>query len=256
MKRPTLMPALGRGALAGGPAMPQAFGQTGTAPRRLSVPTVSNEAFAASLQELRDGLRERGHVEGQNVIIDLRHDDGRVQDLPRLAAELAALGPALFIATGTSVTNAALEAGADLPVVLLGDLVAAGHAAQLDPPGCRVTGIRLLLGPLNAKRLDLLASILPKGSAVLKLGEPNSAVGMTPVEAAADGDLVGYGPGLTEMFRQRAGYASRMLAGAQAVDLPIEPPTRFNLVINLKTAKVLDLTLPRSLLLRADEAIQ
>ena len=320
MKRRVLMLALG-----GGLATPHAFGQSPRAPRRLAVLTVSNEAaFAGSLQGLRDGLRERGHVEGQDVIIDLRHAGGRLQELPRLAAELAALEPALFIATGAAATNAALAAHAELPVISLGDLVAAGHAAQLNRPGGRVTGISMLLGPLNAKRLELLASLLPKGSAVLNLGDPNSVVGIASVEAAgrslglvlhaayastpaqidaafasarrlrvagvnvlnspilssqhariieqaaaarlpviyqfpeaaADGGLMGYGPSLTEMFRQLAGYASRILAGAQAADLPIEQPTRFNLVINLKTAKVLDLTIPPSLLLRADRVIE
>jgi putative tryptophan/tyrosine transport system substrate-binding protein len=320
MKRRVLMLALG-GCL----ATPHAFGQSPRAPRRLAVLTVSNEAaFAGSLQGLRDGLRERGHVEGRDVIIDLRHAGGRLQELPRLAAELAALEPALFIATGAAATNAALAAHAELPVISLGDLVAAGHAAQLNRPGGRVTGISMLLGPLNAKRLELLASLLPKGSAVLNLGDPNSVVGIASVEAAgrslglvlhaayastpaqidaafasarrlrvagvnvlnspilssqhariieqaaaarlpaiyqfpeaaADGGLMGYGPSLTEMFRQLAGYASRILAGAQAADLPIEQPTRFNLVINLKTAKVLDLTIPPSLLLRADRVIE
>jgi putative ABC transport system substrate-binding protein len=287
--------------------------------------TVSNAAaFAGSLQGLRDGLRERGHVEGRDVVIDIRHAGGNLQELPGLAAELAALRPALFIATGAAATNAALAAGAELPVVSIGDLVAAGHALQLNRPGGRVTGISLLLGPLNAKRLELLASVLPKGSAVLNLGDPNSIVALASVEAAGrslglvlqaafastpsqidaafakarhlrvvglnvlnspflsaqhariieqaaaarlpaiyqwpeaahDGGLMGYGPSLTEMFRQLAGYASRILGGALAADMPIEQPTRFTLAINLKTAKVLGLAIPQSLLLRADELIE
>jgi len=327
MKRRALILALGGGggALGGSLTAPQALGQTPTAPRRLAVLTVSNEtAFASSLQGLRDGLRERGHVEGRDVVIDVRHAGGRVQELPRLAAELAVLEPVLFVATGAAATNAALTARAEVPVVSLGDLVAAGHAAQLSRPGGRVTGISLLLGPLNAKRLELLASMLPKGSAVLNLGDPNSVVGIAPVEAAGrslglvlhsafastpaqvdaafvnarqlrvagvnvlnspflstqhariieqaavarlpaiyqwpetahDGGLLGYGPSLREMFRQLAGYASRLLGGAQAADMPIEQPTRFTLVINLKTAKALGITVPSSLLLRADEVIQ
>ena len=325
MKRRSLMLAIG-GALGGSLATPRALGQTApTAPRRLAVLTVSNAAaFAGSLQGLRDGLRERGHVEGRDVVIDIRHAGGRVQELPRLAAELAALRPALFMATGTAATNAALAAGAELPVVSIGDLVAAGHAAQLHRPGGRVTGISLLLGPLNAKRLELLAAVLPKGSAVLNLGDPNSAVALGSVEAAGrslglvlhaafadtpsqidaafakarqlrvaglnvlnspflstqhariielaaaarlpaiyqwpesaqDGGLMGYGPSLTEMFRQLAGYASRILGGAPAADMPIEQPTSFTLVINLKTAKVLGLAIPQSLLLRADAVIE
>jgi putative ABC transport system substrate-binding protein len=325
MKRRTLVLALGGGALGGSLTTPQAYGQAPAAPRRLAVLTVSTPAaFVGSLQGLRDGLRERGHVEARDVVIDIRHAGGRVQELPRLAAELAALRPALFMATGTAATNAALAADAELPVVALGDLVAAGHAAQLSRPGGRVTGISLLLGPLNAKRLELLASLLPKGSTVLNLGDPNSAVGMAPVEAAGrslglvlhaafastppqidvafatarqlrvaglnvlnspflstqhariieqaaaarlpaiyqwpeaahHGGLMGYGPSQIEMWRQLAGYASRILGGAQAADMPIEQPTRFNLVINLKTATALGSTIPSSLLLRADEVIR
>jgi putative ABC transport system substrate-binding protein len=273
---------------------------------------------------LRDGLDERGHAEGRDIAIEVRCADGRAQELPRLAAELAALKCVLIIATGAAATDAALGATPDGPVVSLGDLVAAGHAAQLGRPGGRVTGVSFLPAPLNAKRLELLAAVLPHGSAVLNLADPNSVVGMESVEAAGralglvlhaayastpaqidvaiasarrlrvaglnvlnspflsaqhariielaasarlptiyqwpetarDGGLMGYGPSLTAMFRLLAGHASRLLAGARPADLPVEQPTRFELVVNLKTAKALGLTMPPSLLLRADEVIQ
>jgi len=319
VKRRVFLLSTGFGAFDGAQA------QAPSGARRVAVLTVSSEAaFATSLQALRDGLRGQGHVEGRDLAIDVRHAAGRAQDLPRLAAELAALKPAVFIATGALATDAALAATPDVPVVALGDLVAAGHAAQLGRPGGRVTGVSFLPGPLNAKRLELLAGLLPKGSKVLNLGDPNSVVGMQSVEAAgrllglelhaayastpaqidaafanarqqrlagvnvlnspflsaqhariialaaaarlpaiyqwpesaAEGGLMGYGPSLTAMFRQLAGHASRILGGAKAADLPIEQPTRFELVINLKTAKALGITVPSSLLLRADEVIQ
>jgi ABC-type uncharacterized transport system substrate-binding protein len=318
VKRRAFLLSTGFGTLAGSQA------QAPAGARRVAVLAVSGEAaFATSLQALRDGLRVLGHVEGRDLAIDVRHAAGRAQDLPRLAAKLAALRPAVFIATGALATDAALAATPDVPVVALGDLVAAGHAAQLGRPGGRVTGVSFLPGPLNAKRLEPLASVLPKGSAVLNLGDPNSVVGMQSVEdaglllglqlhaayastpaqieaafatarklrlagvnvlnspilsaqhariialaaavrlpaiyqwpeSAAEGGLMGYGPSLTAMFRQLAGYASRLLGGAKAADLPIEQPTRFELVINLKTAKALGITVPSSLLLRADEVI-
>ncbi len=280
----------------------------------------------AGLLSLREGLRERGHVEGRDVVLDVRYAEGRAQDLPRLAAELAALNPAMIIAPGQAA-DAALAATATqaTPIVSLGDLVASGYAAQLGRPGGRVTGISFLPFPLNAKRLELLAQTLPKGSTVLNLAglQPrpeamqmvedagrslglvtHAAFANTVVEidaaftaarrlrvagvnvlnspflynlrahifqlaasarlpaiyqwpdAAREGGLMAYGPSLDAMNRQLAGYASRILAGAKPADLPIEQPTRFELVINLKTAKALGLTIPQTLLLRADELIQ
>jgi len=180
MKRRTLVLAMGA-ALAG----PRALGQAAKEPRRVALLSVATEAsFASSLQAVRDGLRERGHVEGRDIVVDIRYADGRAQELPRLAAELAALKPTVIIALGTLATDAALAVAADAPIVSLGDLVAAGHAAQLGRPGGRVTGISFLPSPLNAKRLELLAELLPKGSAVLNLGDPNSPIGMQSVEAA------------------------------------------------------------------------
>jgi len=325
MQRRRAVLAMGGAALLGPFAATRAFAQAGPARPRVAVLTVSAEAgFATSLQALGDGLRERGLAAGGNVAIDVRYAGGRAQELPRLAAELAALKPAVFIATGALATDAALAATPDVPVVALGDLVAAGHAAQLGRPGGRVTGVSFLPGPLNAKRLELLAGVLPKGSAVLNLGDPDSVVGMRSVEAAgrllglqlhaayvrtpaqieaafadarqqrlagvnvlnspflsaehariialaaaarlpaiyqwpesaAEGGLMGYGPSLPAMFRQLAGHAARILGGAKAAELPIEQPTRFELIVNLKTARALGIVIPQSLLLRADEVIQ
>ncbi len=210
------------------------------------------------------------------------------------------------------------------PVASLGDLVASGYAAQLGRPGGRVTGVSFLPFPLNAKRLELLAQTLPRGSAVLNLADrqplpeaiwvvedagrslglvTHAAYASTAAEidaafgtarrlrvagvnvlnspflynlrahifqlaasaklpaiyqwpdAAREGGLMAYGPSLEAMNRQLAGYASRILAGAKAADLPIEQPTRSELVINLKTARALGITIPQSLLLRAVEVI-
>ena len=278
------------------------------------------------MQDFRDGLRERGHVEGRDFVLDVRFAEGRAQDLPRLAAELAALRPAVIVAPGQAA-DAALAATAALatPIVSLGDLVASGHAAQLGRPGGRVTGISFLPFPLNAKRLELLAQTLPRGSAVLNLAglrprpeamqmveDAGHALGLVThaayantvdeidaafaaarrlrvagvnvlnspflynlrahifelaasaklpaiyqwPDAAREGGLMGYGPSLEAMNHQLAGYALRILAGALPADLPIEQPTRFELVINLKTARALGITIPQSLLLRAEEVIQ
>lgn len=161
MKRRVFVLATGATALGTALVVPHALGQPAMQPRRVGLLTPSDEAsFAGLVQAVRDGLREHGHVAGRDIVIDIRYAGGRAQELPRLAAELAALKPAVIIALGPSATDAALAATTDTPIVSLGDLVASGHAAQLGRPGGRVTGVSFLPAPLNAKRLELLAELL------------------------------------------------------------------------------------------------
>ena len=328
MNRRTLWLAPAAAALGAALAMPRAHGQTGQALRRVGVLRIGNPAVSAtSLQELIDALRQQGFVDGRDIVLEARSADGRTEGLARLAAELAALKPAVIVAYGPQATQAALAASPDAPVVaILGEFVALGFAATLARPGGRVTGVNFLGTPLNAKRLELLAEALPKGSAVLNLGDPvtrstplvegiaatastlglvsHAAYASTPLEidaafatarrlrvagvnvlgspfldshrariidlaakarlpaiyqwprTAREGGLMAYGPSAGVIDQQLAMYVVRILNGAKAGDLPIEQPTRFELVINLKTAKALGLTIPRTLLLRADEVIE
>ena len=327
MKRRSWLLAITGTTLVGRLAAQSTRAQPGNELQRIGYLTIGGATLnPAGLQAFREGLRERGHVEGRDVMLDVRFAEGRAQDLPRLAAELAALKPVVIIAPGQAA-DAALAATATLatPIVSLGDLVASGYAVQLGRPGGRVTGISFLPFPLNAKRLELLAQTLPRGSTVLNLAglqprpeamrmveDAGHALGLVThaayantvaevdaafaaarrlrvagvnvlnspflynlrahifqlaasaklpaiyqwPDAAREGGLMAYGPSLDAMNRQLAGYASRILGGAKAADLPIEQPTRFELVINLGTAKALGLTIPQALLLRADEVIQ
>ena len=328
MNRRRLWLAMTAAALGGALAMPRAHGQTGQALRRVGVLLVGDPAAGtAGAQDLIDALHRHGFVDGRDIVVVARFADGRTEGFARLAAELAALNPAVIVTYGPQATQAALAASPDAPVVaLLGEFVASGFAATLARPGGRVIGVSFLNTTLNAKRLELLSELLPKGSAVLNLGGPGtlsltrvdgiaataSALGLvshpatasTALEidaafatasrlrmagvnvlgspflhaqrmrmfelaakarlpaiyewplAAREGGLMAYGPSLSAMSHQLATYVVRILNGAKASDLAVEQPTRFELVINLKTAKALGLTIPQSLLLRADEVIQ
>jgi putative tryptophan/tyrosine transport system substrate-binding protein len=324
MKRRTVWLATTAAALGAALAMPHAHGQTGKTLRRVGVLLFSGSSAS---QDLIDVLQQNGFVDSRDIVVEARSADGRTEGLARLAAELAALKPAVIVAYGPEATQAALAASPDVPMVaLLNEFVEAGLAATLARPGGRVTGVSVLNTTLNAKRLQLLSELLPKGSAVLNLGFPgavsltrvdgiaatastlglvsHAATASTPLEidaafatasrlrvagvnvlgspflhaqrmrmielaakarlpaiyewpiTAREGGLMAYGPSLSAMSHQLATYVVRILNGAKAGDLPIEQPTRFELVINLKTAKALGLAIPKALLLRAVEVIQ
>jgi putative tryptophan/tyrosine transport system substrate-binding protein len=270
-----------------------------------------------------DSLRERGHADVQ---IDARFADGREQDLQRLAAEIAARRPALFLAPGTVVVEAVRKAAPGVPIVtLVGDVASAGISPVLAKPAGGVTGVNFQSASLDAKRLELLAVLVPKGKVILNLADSSaragshSALGDTAralgivlhaaearapheidaafeaarklgaaavnvltspflhthrarimklaqgarlpaiyqwPETAEEGGLIGYGPRLTEIYRELAGYAARILDGASPADLPIGQPPKLELIVNLKTARSLGITVPSSLLLRADRVIE
>jgi putative tryptophan/tyrosine transport system substrate-binding protein len=308
--------------------MAKAFGQGAAVPRRIGMLGIGSVAGGGTAaQDLIDGLRSHGLIEGRDFVLDERWASGRVEGLAGLASQLVALKPALLVTSGPQATQAALAADASTPVVAtLGEVVGLGFAAQLGRPGGRLTGVSFLGTPLNAKRLELLAELLPRGSAVLNLGDPAGrsqvlvdAIAATArarglvshtiyagtaqqiekafasarqlrvagvnvlgspflhgnraliIELAAqarlpaayqwpqtarDGGLLAYGPNVAAMRQQVAGLVARVLGGAKAGDLPIEQPTKFELVINLKTAQALGLTIPQSLLLRVDEVVR
>jgi len=307
-----------------------ASAQTPKTVRRIGVLSYSStRPTPAQLQETYAPLRELGWVEGQNLIVERRYANGRVELLQPFAEELVRLKVEIIVTGGTAATLAAKNATTTIPIVFTaaGDPVHTGLVASLSRPGGNITGYSIISPEIDAKRLDLLRELLPglqrvgvlqnstnpyyravrkefeqacrslglqpiiievatagelesaiaelagrraqalfvQGdglfddnrvplmSAALRYALPTLAVGKKMLEAGA---LVSYTHNQAEQDQRYAGFVDRILRGAKPADLPIEQPTKFELVINLKTAKALGLTIPQSLLLRADEVIQ
>ena len=320
------------GALAGGllaaPLATEAQ-QAGRVPRIAYLGTRIPSDFG--LIAFRQGLRELGWVEGQNLVIEYRFAEGRLQQLPALAAELTRLKVDVLVVHSTPGAAAAKRATETIPIVMIsvGDPVGLGLIATLARPGGNLTGLSYSAFGLEiiGKQLELFKETIPKIRRVailsnganpiqpLAIREVNVAArslgvqvqvievrgpnefdnafattakermggllvvpdsmfvfqrtrlaglaartGLPAVyawrEHAEAGGLMSYGPDLSDLFRRGANYVDKILKGAKPADLPVEQPTKFELIINLKTAKALGLTIPPSVLGRADELIQ
>jgi len=281
---------------------------------------------------IRQALRERGYIEGQNIAIEYRYAEGKRDRLPELAAELVRLKvDVIVVAGGDGGTQAAKDATKTIPIVLTGagsDPVEAGFIDSLAHPGGNVTGITNLSRELGGKRLELLKEAVPKLARVAVLHDPGIPASVIevkedlPVAARAlkltlqpwevrdagfervfaalikqrpdglyvppsgplmtvnhkrivgfalksrlpsmyvnkqyvhAGGLMYYGADEAESYRRVAYFIDRILKGTKPADLPVERPMRFELVINLKTAKQIGLTIPQWTLMKADRVIR
>jgi putative tryptophan/tyrosine transport system substrate-binding protein len=283
---------------------------------------------SVALDGLREGFRDVGYVEGENIKIEVRWAHGNPEILAQLAKELVQIRVDILIATARPSIEAAIAATKDLPIVvndLESDPVASGFIASLARPGGNLTGLFLDAPTMCGKWLQYMREIIPtltnigilwdattgtyqleairaaaktmsidlsvmefrdmvgmdkalenglkqSPQAVIQLGSPliNQA-GKRIAETLANshvagisqfrsfpvsGGLISYGPDLANMYRRIAPYIFKILHGARPSDLPVERPTKFDLVMNLKAAKILGVTIPPSMLASADEVIE
>ena len=280
------------------------------------------------LEAFRQGLRERGYIEGQNLTIEYRWAEEQYERYPDLAAELVRLKPDVIVTFADRAIHAAKNATSTIPIVFIsaGDPVGTKLVASLAKPGGNITGVAFEEGPEQAaKRLQLLKEAVPEVSRVAILSDAGAPVGVrasytrelrvaaramgmtlhlmgvggpadlktafaaivraraealyvtgliaihhrsmdldfaaknrlpTLSEAREFGTLLSYGPSVIDQYRRSATYVAKVLKGAKPADLPVEQPTKYELVVNVKTARALGLTIPQSILIRADEVIQ
>ena len=288
------------------------------------------EKHAPQIETFLKALHGMGWIDGQNIVIEWRSAEGRMDRLGALAAELVHIKVDVIVTVAsTPATVAAKRATTTIPVVMVavGAPVENGLVASLARPGGNVTGSTTLGGEVASKRLDFVKELIPKATRVALLWNPdnqaNAALyrGLMPKAQQAQlkllsvevrhakefdsgfallerlrpdallltgdpmhlvhmgrvieftakhqlpaiyntrdnvlqGGLMSYGANQSELFKRAATYVDRILKGAKPADLPVEQPTKFELLINLKTARALRLTIPQTLILQADQAIE
>ena len=247
-----------------------------------TTPSAESQRVAALVQR----LREFGWIESRNLTIECRYAEGRSERYAELAAEFVRLNVDVIVTYGTPAVAATKQATAVIPIVfaVAGDPIGSGLVASLPRPGGNVTGLSLQKTDVADKRLATFEirraeDIAPtfealKGRAdalyvcgdplvdsnrvriiTLALGARLPSISDFP-EYVEAGGLMSYGPNFEDLFSRAAGYVDKILLGAKPGDLPVEQPTKFDLVINLITAKALGLDVSPTLLARTDKVIE
>ena len=308
---------------------PAAAQQPAKVPRIGFLITSSPSVIAPRMDAFRQGLRELGYVEGNNIVIERRHAEGKLDRLPELAAELVRLNVDVIVTSGPTATRPAKGATSTIPIVMTfdDDPVGSGFVASLARPGGNITGLSTLAPEISGKQLELLKEIVPRLGRVAVIGtstRQGTAQSLKEMELAAgalgvklqyldiqnsqgietafraagkeradallvlqspvfnsqrteiaelavksrlpttyprrefveDGGLMSYGVSISDLDRRAATYVDKILKGAKPADLPVEQPTKFEFIINLKAAKQIGLTIPPNVLARADRVIR
>jgi putative ABC transport system substrate-binding protein len=293
--------------------------------------TVAPEGFSDRLRGFREGLSEAGYIEGNNVAIEFRWAENRLERLPELGADLVRRQVSVIVASGgTAGALTAKALNTTIPVVfgIPENPVELGLVASLSRPGGTMTGVNFFVGEVLGKRLELLREVVPTAKRIavfvnpanatrarLQVGQLEEAaqamgvqtrvfetgtsqainaafakiaderpdalfVSADPIfptrrvqlatmaaryalpssfsvrEIVDAGGLMSYGPNIIDAYRQMGIYAGRVLKGARPADLPVLQSTKFELVINQQTARMLGVVVPPSLLSIADEVLE